>query len=877
MPTSAGASALHALLEPDFTPAPDQLLQAFLRYVSDQGLSLYPAQEEAILELLSDKNIILATPTGSGKSLVASAAHFFAVSQGERSFYTCPVKALVSEKFFALCEQFGPERVGMLTGDASVNHDAPIVCCTAEILANMALRQGALAPVDHVIMDEFHYYADRERGGAWHIPLLTLPQARFLLMSATLGDTTPFEGHLSRLNQRATVSVLSSSRPVPLDFAYRETPLHETIADLVDQQKSPIYLVNFTQRACAEEAQKLMSTDFCTKAEKRAIREALAGFRFDSPYGKTIQRFVQHGIGLHHAGLLPKYRLLVEKLAQGGHLKVICGTDTLGVGVNIPIRTVVFTQLCKFDGEKPTILSARDFHQISGRAGRRGFDTQGSVVVQAPEHVIENKRMVERVARSAQKKKIVKRSPPDKGYVAWDDGTFQRLVQSPPEPLKAQLQLSHATVLNVMSRERGGCKALARLIRDAHVTDAEKQRLRALAKQLFGSLVHAGVLDVQGSTPRVSVDLQEDFALDQPLALYLLDTLGKLDRDAPGYELDVLSVVEAIAENPDVVLRRQLDKLRTEKMNELKAAGVEYEERIAELEKLEYPKPNRDFIYATFNEFASKHPWVGHDNIRPKGVAREMAEQFLSFADYVREYGLERSEGVLLRYLSEVYKILERTVPDELKTDELRELVAYLEALVHRVDSSLLEAWEQLLHPSYPARGEPEPHGPQDPRPDVVDTHAVTELPRGFGVQVRNEVFRVVRALALGRYDAAAEILAEARPATHAGDDPGNPDATANVRPAVTWTARRLQDTLTPYLESNGYVRIDAEARSAKYIAIQQSESTWTVQQWLLADEPTDWQLQFRLDVHQSRLAARPVFELEHVGPSQYMPSHDPV
>ena len=284
----------------DFTP--DDLLTGFLDFVADRGLELYPAQEEAILEIFAGKNLILNTPTGSGKSLVAAAMHFKAMAERRRSFYTCPIKALVSEKFFALCTDFGADNVGMMTGDATVNRDAPIICCTAEILSNMALREGEAAPADYVIMDEFHYYSDRDRGVAWQIPLLTLPRATFLLMSATLGGAELFQEKLVALTGRETAVVRSTHRPVPLDHEYRETPLHETVAELVKHGKAPIYIVSFTQRGCAEEAQNLMSQDYCTKEEKRAINEALLGRRFDSPYGKEINKFIRHGIGLHHAG-----------------------------------------------------------------------------------------------------------------------------------------------------------------------------------------------------------------------------------------------------------------------------------------------------------------------------------------------------------------------------------------------------------------------------------------------------------------------------------------------------------------------------------------------------------------------------------------------
>ena len=200
----------------------------FLEYTLEIGLELYPAQEEALLEIVADNNVILATPTGSGKSLVALAMHFKAMCEDKRSVYTSPVKALVNEKFFALCEAFHPDNVGLLTGDASVNRDAPIICCTAEILANMALREGEMADVQYVVMDEFHFYGDRDRGVAWQVPLLTMPQTRFLLMSATLGDMSFFEEALTELNGRPTATVTSEDRPVPLSFHYMKSPLHES-------------------------------------------------------------------------------------------------------------------------------------------------------------------------------------------------------------------------------------------------------------------------------------------------------------------------------------------------------------------------------------------------------------------------------------------------------------------------------------------------------------------------------------------------------------------------------------------------------------------------------------------------------------------------
>ncbi len=861
MPRSAPLAA--RLPPPEGEISSSDLLDRFLAYVADKGLELYPAQEEAILELCAGKNVILATPTGSGKSLVAAFLHFIAVAEGKRSYYTAPIKALVNEKFFALSRDFGPELVGMMTGDASVNPDALIVCCTAEVLANRALREGADTPADYVIMDEFHYYADKDRGAAWQIPLLTMPRASFLLMSATLGDTTFFEGVIEGLTRRPVVSVRSRHRPVPLDFEYRETPLHETVLDLIRKDRAPIYIVNFTQRAAAEEAQNLMSTDYSTKEEKKAIHAALEGARFDSPYGKDVQKFVRHGVGLHHAGLLPKYRLLVEKLAQRGFLKIICGTDTLGVGVNIPIRTVLFTKLCKFDGEKTAILSVRDFQQISGRAGRKGFDNRGTVAVQAPEHVIENLRLEGKAsADPAKKKKIVRRKPPDKGYVHWDRSTFDRLVGSEPEPLVSRFSVTHGMLLNVLEREHGGCKAMVKIVRDCHDTPHRKREHRKHGLQLFESLLGAGVIawvpreegGGSGKRLRVNVDLQEDFSLNHALSLYLLEAIPLLDPESPEYALQLLTVVESILENPELVLLKQTDRLKTEKLAEMKAAGVEYDDRMAELEKLEYPKPHREFIYGSFNAFAAKHPWVGAENIRPKSVAREMYEEFYSFGEYIKQYELQRAEGLLLRYLTDVYKALVQSVPDLAKDEAVDEIVTYFGAIVRQVDSSLLDEWERLKE------GVPAPGEARAPRP-APDTWDVTRDPKQFTVLVRNEMYRLLRALAARRWDVAAQIVGE--PAPTAPTAPPSP-ADAGAEP---WTPARIEASLAPYFAEHGEIRTDPKARSPQNTLVEEREGFWDVKQIVCDPEGHDeWVIECTIDLERSREAAAPVIRIARIG-----------
>ena len=835
---------LRKLPPPEGEVSSDDLLERFLEYVDEKQLSLYPAQEEAVLELIGGKNVVLNTPTGSGKSLVASALFFVSMAEGKKGYYTCPIKALVNEKFFALCREFSPDLVGMMTGDATVNPDAPIICCTAEILSNLALREGAAAHVDYVVMDEFHYYSDRDRGAAWQIPLLTLPRATFLLMSATIGNPDFFAEVLTKLTKRETAVVSSDLRPVPLDFEYRETPLHETILDLVKRERYPIYVVAFTQRACAEQAQNLMSSDYSTKEDKRAIAEALVGFRFDSPYGKEVSKFVRHGIGVHHAGLLPKYRLLVEKLAQKGHLKVICGTDTLGVGVNIPIRTVLFTQLCKYDGEKTAILSVRDFRQISGRAGRKGFDDRGTVAVQAPEHVIENMRLESKVAADpAKKRKIVRKKPPEKGYVHWDRATFERLTTAPPEPLVSRFALTHGMMIQVLGRPRGGCKAMVKLVRDSHESKRGKKDLAKMGVQLYQSLVDAQILKVEDEDGRkvirVEADLQDDFSMNHALALYLVDTLGLLERDSPEYPLQVLTLVESILENPDIVLIRQLDKIKTLKMAEMKAAGVEYDDRIAELEKLEYPKPHREFIYGSFGEFEKKHPWVGHENIRPKSIAREMVEEFYSFSDYIKEYELQRAEGVLLRYLSDVYKTLVQSVPASAKDEGVEDIVVYFRAMVRQADSSLLDEWERM-------RSGVEAGARGAERVDPLKPAGITADKRGFTVLLRNELFHLLKALANRDWARAVEVV---QPTEAFGE------------------ARHFEAAMAPYFAEHASIRLDPKARGPQKTLVDEEESLWRLRQ-IISDpeENDDWVVEATVELAKSDELGRPAILVLRIG-----------
>ncbi|SFR90083.1 Helicase conserved C-terminal domain-containing protein [Microbacterium sp. cf046] len=818
----------------------DAVYDGFVAWAAEQGLSLYPAQDEAAIEIASGANVILSTPTGTGKSLVAIAAHAASLARGGRTYYTAPIKALVSEKFFALVDIFGAESVGMVTGDSSVNPDAPIVCCTAEILANLALRQGPDADVDQVVMDEFHYYGDPDRGWAWQVPLLLLSRAQFVLMSATLGDVTEIAADLSRRTSRPTAVITGVDRPVPLHFSYARTPVHETVEELLETGQAPVYIVHFSQAAAMERAQALSSVRIVSREQRDAIAEAIGGFRFTTAFGRTLSRYVRAGIGVHHAGMLPRYRRLVETLAQRGLLRVICGTDTLGVGINVPIRTVLITALAKYDGQRMRQLSAREFHQVAGRAGRAGYDTAGTVVVMAPEHEIENTVAVAKAGDDPKKvRKIVRKKAPQ-GFVNWGEASFERLVAAEPEPLEPHLQLTAAMLINVIARGGEVFENVRSLVFDNHESRARRYELARRALGIFRTLVAAGVVVADPSTGgiRLTVDLQPNFALNQPLSPFALAAIGLLDpgdgapngappqtpgsparADSAGtghYALDVVSVIEATLDDPRPVLSQQQFLARGDAVAAMKREGIEYDQRMELLEEVTYPKPLAELLAQSFEVFASSQPWVRDFELSPKSVVRDMFERALSFAELIQVYQLSRSEGLVLRYLSDAYRAIRQTVPTEAQTPELLDIIAWLGELVRQVDSSLVDEWESLINPVVDTTAPVVPPAP----PSVLTNR------RAFMVLVRNELFRRVRLAALQRDDELAEL------------DPG-----------IDWSA-----ALDAYFEEHDEMLTGGPARSPRLVGVDETDAAasgvWRVEQTI--DDPAgdhDWRIRGEVDL----------------------------
>lgn len=891
------ASLLSRLPEPrpGVAPDPDVMYEAFSEWALDQGLVLYPHQDEAVMEIVTGSHVILATPTGSGKSLVAAAAHFAALAAfqsqtGGRTFYTAPLKALVSEKFFDLVEMFGTENVGMMTGDSAVNADAPIICCTAEILANLALRDGADTDASLVVMDEFHFYSDPQRGWAWQVPLLELPRAQFVLMSATLGDTDWLVKELERDSERPVAEVTTLERPVPLSFDYVVDPLPEVIERLVQSERAPVYVVHFTQKDAVERAQSLLSTSLASKEEKQAIADALSGTSFSTGFGKTLSKFLRAGVGVHHAGMLPKYRRIVERLTQQGLLKVVCGTDTLGVGINVPIRTVVITSLVKFDGERMRHLSAREFHQIAGRAGRAGFDTEGEVLVMAPEHVIENRKLLAKAGDDPKKvKKIVRKKAPP-GTVNWTDATFERLRDAPPEPLTSSFAVTHAMVLNVLARgvenpELGRAAqdpvlAFSALLNAVHESPAQRSVHVRQALQIYRSLRIAGVVEhfrvpdpshPRGERPsvRLTVDVPKGFALNQPLSPFALAAMDLLNVESPDHALDVVSVIEATLSDPRHVLVAQQNEARGTAIAAMKAEGVDYDERMELLEDVTWPRPLEELLEPAFATYRRTNPWILGAELSPKSVVRDMLDKAMTFGDLISAYRLERTEGVVLRYLAEAYRAMRDTVPEDHRTDEVLEITNWLGDTVRATDSSLLDEWERLMNPEMVIADDVGPGSLTDTTPALGPARPMSGNPSVLRRLVRNAMFRRVELAAREDYGGLGDL------------DGGS-----------GWGRDQWQEALDPLFESQGAhaIGIGPNARSAALITFVEPggdhsdgraqaallatehahvpEGMWLVRQTLDdAAGDHDWAIIAAVDLDASDEQGSPVIEVLHVGP----------
>lgn len=819
----------------------DALYEAFSSWASSTGRPLYRHQDESLIEILSGNHVIAATPTGSGKSMIALAAHFVSMAHGGRSYYTAPLKALVSEKFFDLVALFGAENVGMVTGDVSLNADAPIICCTAEILANQSLREGSTLDADMIVMDEFHFYADPQRGWAWQVPLLELTRPQFIAMSATLGDTTVFRKQWTDRTGRPTVEITDAQRPVPLEYDYVVDTLQDTVERLLSEGRHPIYIVHFSQQDAVDTASALSDRKLISPEIRSQISREISTVSFTKGFGQTLRGLLTHGIGVHHAGMLPRYRRLVERLTQQGLLPVICGTDTLGVGINVPIRTVLLTSLVKFDGSKMRHLRSREFHQIAGRAGRAGFDTVGFVRVLAPEHEVEAARerarltaaqeaaRDEREAKKAKKKASKKRSGPKEGQITWSRSTFERLRDAAPEALQSHFEMTHATVLNVLGGAAdAGRDPAEHLVHLALHNDDQplpaNPHIRHLA-DIYTSLLQAGVVEHLSSARaqelgvsrlQLVADLPDDFALNQPLSPFALAAFELLDPDSPTFALDVISIVEAVLEDPRPLLYAQENQAKAAAVASMKAQGMEYDERMAALEEISWPKPLEELLSPAFSVYARSNPWVGDLELSPKSVIREMIENAMTFTELISRYDVGRSEGVILRYLSDAYRMMRQVIPEEIMTEELEAMISWLADLIRSVDSSLLDEWEAMMNGEELTEAEGVSSTVGAERAFGADESGViafTANRHAFRNAVRRALFNFVELMSRDDVDGLERASAQAA------------DSDGLFAEAAPWTGDDWDHALERYWAEHDWIDINQGARSQALCALEEQIS----------------------------------------------------
>lgn len=853
---------------------PEDALMRYSSWVQSQGITLWPHQEEALLDLASNEHVILGTPTGSGKSLVAVGMCYFACTQNKTIYYTAPIKALVSEKFFYLVKLFGKDLVGMITGDCVINSEAPIICCTAEILAQDALRWETDSDIKLVCMDEFHYFGDKDRGWAWQVPLLVLKDTQFLLMSATLGDTTALAQKLKSLTQRDVSTITNAPRPVPLSYSYSTLSLEASVELIMQQRGVPVYIVCFAQSEAQKSAAALASFGISNKEEREEIKKELAGFNFSTAYGKELKRLLLCGVGVHHAGMLPRYRLLVERLAQKGLLPVICGTDTLGVGINVPIHTVVLRALAKYDGRRMRILNSREFHQITGRAGRSGFDTEGVVVSLATPYEIERLRARAKAANDPKKLKRIKVPKPPEGYVGWSEHTFQKLIESEPEALTPRLKITHAMVLAEVMHGGAAYARLHALIKNSFQTAEEQEKLIHACQEIFATLMDAGVIvreeatgaavqpgdDTAGDQPAAGTtsdtavttagdtnatvaadtwenasyalakDIPSDFALDQMLAPFVIAACELIDRESPNYALDIVSLVEASLENPPQIMKALVKEAKNKALAEMKMEGIDYEERMERLENVSYEKPLKELIDVAYMRYCAEVPWAKDFQLYPKSIVRAMLESANDFKGYVQKISISRSEGTLLRYLSDAWRVLAKTIPQEFINDDLERIISWLHMLIRTTDSSLLDEWEM---DSLTAKA------PQTPR---VGPAQIVEDPHGLEIMIHNALFK--RVLLASKNDSAA--LGKL-------DEP------------FGFYERKWRSVLDEFFEAHESLYINQDARSKRYFSVdtreEKTQHLWHAHiSFLDAEGDIDFGISADVDLDATKTAGEVIF-----------------
>jgi superfamily II DNA/RNA helicase len=700
-------------------PSDGDLELAFYdQFLLSRGLEPYPVQEQAIAAIFQGKSVLVTVPTGTGKTLMAKAALYRAFHRNERAIYTTPLRALTEEKYRELCADFGDGNVGFATGDYKVNREAPIQVEVAEILWNRIVAEKHVSPAELVVMDEGHYFNDPERGYVWEQSIIGLdPRTQLVVLSATVGHPEKF-CQWANITRRVEMTLVDSrERKVPLVHEFREEMLIDTVKELAHAGDVPAIVFVFGREQCFEVARLLKSCRrFTTDEEKAAVDKLCDAALLPSGAARELRPLLGHGIGIHHAGILPRYKQLVEQLALERLIKFVVSTETIAAGINLPAKTVVFPSLRKFIKQQPRLVTAAEYHQMAGRAGRPQFDDKGLAITLAPEDIVSDikKEMKQKGADEAKVKKTVygraRNDAQRKGDIIWTPETHAELVRGEPAELRSKTKITAEQVLAIglpdlvvepiTEADRRMAEAEASLppsmrldivtvIDNLLLGDRDRKELRKTLDQLVANMRAIGVLDEHGK--QVSGEMIRQLQGMDGLLIYYILFNHQLEY------VELRELVEYLIDH-DIVQRlldrKGEDEKRTwmrDKLRELRIDNphVTWDD-VEALWLKEHPRPLTK-IELIHQEFSAKvpHPEL-HGGKKPKTVWAQLEDSGVDFLDFVDRHGLDHEEGNLFSYLVRVMNFAGKLFEASQLT-EFEDMGERVRKLLSRVDVRLVE------------------------------------------------------------------------------------------------------------------------------------------------------------------------------------------
>ena len=735
------------------------------RYLEQMPYAPYPVQEEALLAwFTAEQGVLVCAPTGTGKTLIAEAALFEALHGNTIAYYTTPLIALTEQKFremqdCAIRWGFSQEDVGLVTGNRRVNPNAHVLVVVAEILLNRLLNPTAFdfTRVSAVVMDEFHSFADRERGIVWELSLGMLPRSvRLLLLSATVGNAAEFVTWLERCHGRKVELVESKDRKVPLTYHWvPDQLLNEHLVAMAkgdpEARKTPALVFCFNRDECWSIAEQLKGLPLLGADQRTRLHAEVNRLDWTQGVGPKIRQMLHRGVGVHHAGMLPKYRRVVEDLFTRKLLAVVICTETLAAGINLPARSVVLSSLVKGPFGKQKLVEASVAHQIFGRAGRPQFDDRGFVYALAHEDDVKILRWREKydaIPENAKDpgllkaKKALKRKKPSRRENAqyWAEAQFKQLQAAPPGKLysKGPLPWRLLAYLIEVSPEIAKTRGIIRkrLMDEPRIRAGEKVLDSMLLTLAAGGFVTldppppVAQADGQPAEPYSAVLATPTAEMNKLLAFrslhpiygaFLINQLGIADRD------ERLQAIESVLEVPRPLLRN----LRVPPPNELAPGPLATGRLDAELIR-------RGLIAAALPEGADEDdegeaPWERPptladklrllfdvtypdvEDVRTQSVwcAGELLRFGGNFNKYVQARDLVKQEGIVFRHLLRLILLLGEFAlvcpPDAEPAAwqaELREIAEQLTASCRAIDPASTDEMIEQAHAADVVEGE---------------------------------------------------------------------------------------------------------------------------------------------------------------------------